>query len=63
VQFAQTPSISERSLPGSSHHGADCGFASTLVPGQRPEVEPEIVWAKFRSLAEGARLARRQLWT
>jgi 5-methyltetrahydropteroyltriglutamate--homocysteine methyltransferase len=42
--------------------GADCGFASTLVPGQRPEVEPEIVWAKFKSLAEGARLATRQLW-
>ncbi len=42
--------------------GADCGFASTLVPGQRPEVEPEIVWAKFRSLAEGARIASRQLW-
>ncbi len=43
--------------------GADCGFASTLVRGQRPEVEPEIVWAKFRSLAEGARIATRQLWS
>jgi 5-methyltetrahydropteroyltriglutamate--homocysteine methyltransferase len=42
--------------------GADCGFASTLVPGQRPEVEPEIVWAKFKSLAEGARIATRALW-
>jgi 5-methyltetrahydropteroyltriglutamate--homocysteine methyltransferase len=42
--------------------GADCGFASTLLTGQRPEVEPEIVWAKFKSLAEGARLASRQLW-
>jgi 5-methyltetrahydropteroyltriglutamate--homocysteine methyltransferase len=42
--------------------GADYGFASTLVPGQRPEVEPEIVWAKFKSLAEGARLATRRLW-
>jgi 5-methyltetrahydropteroyltriglutamate--homocysteine methyltransferase len=42
--------------------GTDCGFASTLVPGQRPEIEPEIVWAKFRSLAEGARLASRVLW-
>jgi 5-methyltetrahydropteroyltriglutamate--homocysteine methyltransferase len=42
--------------------GTDCGFASTLVPGQRPEVEPEIVWAKFRSLAGGARLASRALW-
>jgi 5-methyltetrahydropteroyltriglutamate--homocysteine methyltransferase len=43
--------------------GTDCGFASTLVPGQRPEVEPEIVWAKFKSLAEGARIASRALWT
>ena len=42
--------------------GTDCGFASTLVPGQRPEVEPEIVWAKFRSLAEGARIASQALW-
>jgi 5-methyltetrahydropteroyltriglutamate--homocysteine methyltransferase len=42
--------------------GADCGFASTLVPGQRPEIEPEIVWAKFSSLAEGARIATRTLW-
>jgi 5-methyltetrahydropteroyltriglutamate--homocysteine methyltransferase len=40
----------------------DCGFASTLHPGQRPEIEPEIVWAKFASLAEGARLATRALW-
>jgi 5-methyltetrahydropteroyltriglutamate--homocysteine methyltransferase len=42
--------------------GTDCGFASTLVPGQRPEVEPEIVWAKFKSLVEGARLATQELW-
>jgi 5-methyltetrahydropteroyltriglutamate--homocysteine methyltransferase len=43
--------------------GTDCGFASTLVPGQRPEIEPEIVWTKFKSLAEGARIASRELWT
>jgi 5-methyltetrahydropteroyltriglutamate--homocysteine methyltransferase len=43
--------------------GTDCGFASTLVPGQRPEIEPEIVWAKFKSLTEGARIASRALWT
>jgi 5-methyltetrahydropteroyltriglutamate--homocysteine methyltransferase len=42
--------------------GTDCGFASTLVPGQRPEVEAEIVWAKFRSLTEGARMASGALW-
>jgi 5-methyltetrahydropteroyltriglutamate--homocysteine methyltransferase len=40
--------------------GTGCGFAtfarSTL------QVEPEITWAKFRSMAEGARLASAQLW-
>jgi 5-methyltetrahydropteroyltriglutamate--homocysteine methyltransferase len=40
--------------------GTDCGFAtfgrSTL------QVEPEIAWAKFKSMAEGARLASQQLW-
>ena len=41
---------------------ADCGFASTLSLNEPPEVEPEIVWAKFSSLAEGARLATKQLW-
>jgi len=41
---------------------ADCGFASTLAPNERPEIEPEIVWAKFASLAEGARLATKVLW-
>jgi 5-methyltetrahydropteroyltriglutamate--homocysteine methyltransferase len=43
--------------------GSDCGFASTLAPNQPPEVEPEIVWAKFASLTEGARLASKALWT
>ena len=41
---------------------SDCGFASTLMPNDRPEIEPEIVWAKFASLAEGARLATKALW-
>jgi 5-methyltetrahydropteroyltriglutamate--homocysteine methyltransferase len=41
---------------------ADCGFASTLSANEPPEVEPGIVWAKFASLAQGARLATRQLW-
>ena len=41
---------------------ADCGFASTLSATEPPEVEPEIVWAKFASLVEGARLATKQLW-
>ncbi len=42
--------------------GSDCGFASTLAPDQPPEVEPEIVWAKFASLVAGARLATKALW-
>jgi len=41
---------------------SDCGFASTLSANEPPEIEPEIVWAKFESLAEGARLATRTLW-
>jgi len=41
---------------------ADCGFASTLSATEPPEIEPEIVWAKFQSLAAGARLATRVLW-
>ena len=40
--------------------GADCGFAS--MPHAVPEVHPTIVWEKFRSLSEGARLASRALW-
>ncbi len=40
----------------------DCGFASTINPNVPPEVEPEIVWAKFQSLAEGARRATSHLW-
>ena len=42
---------------------SDCGFASTINPGEPPEIEPEIVWAKFESLAEGSRLASRALWS
>jgi 5-methyltetrahydropteroyltriglutamate--homocysteine methyltransferase len=42
---------------------SDCGFASTLSADLTPEIEPEIVWAKFRSLAEGARLASKALWS
>jgi 5-methyltetrahydropteroyltriglutamate--homocysteine methyltransferase len=42
---------------------ADCGFASTLYSNKPPEIETEIVWAKFESLVEGARLASKALWT
>ena len=34
--------------------GTDCGLGG--------RVHPQIAWAKLRSLAEGARLATRQLW-
>ena len=40
--------------------GADCGFAS--MPRAVVEVHPSIVWAKFESLREGARLATKALW-
>jgi 5-methyltetrahydropteroyltriglutamate--homocysteine methyltransferase len=43
--------------------GADCGFASTLYTNKPPEIEPEIVWAKFENLVEGARIASRALWS
>jgi 5-methyltetrahydropteroyltriglutamate--homocysteine methyltransferase len=39
--------------------GADCGFASFAGSN---EVHPSIVWAKFKSLVEGSRIASRQLW-
>ncbi len=40
--------------------GSDCGFASFAAKEQ--EIHPSIVWAKFRNLAEGARIASRELW-
>jgi 5-methyltetrahydropteroyltriglutamate--homocysteine methyltransferase len=40
--------------------GADCGFSSQAT--YTPEVHPTVVWAKFRAMAEGARLATEQLW-
>jgi 5-methyltetrahydropteroyltriglutamate--homocysteine methyltransferase len=39
--------------------GTDCGFAT--FAGSK-EVHPSIVWAKFASLVEGARLASERLW-
>ena len=40
--------------------GSDCGFSSQAT--YHPEVHPTVVWAKFRAMAEGARLATEQLW-
>jgi 5-methyltetrahydropteroyltriglutamate--homocysteine methyltransferase len=39
--------------------GADCGFASFA---STCEVHPSVVWVKLQALAEGARLATKQLW-
>ena len=39
--------------------GADCGFA-TFAGSE--EIHPSVVWAKFRALVEGARLATTELW-
>lgn len=39
--------------------GTDCGFAQGPFV-QR--VHPSIMWAKLRTLVEGARLASKQLW-
>ena len=40
--------------------GSYCGFGTFARTTHT--VEPEIVWAKPRSLAEGARLASQQIW-
>jgi 5-methyltetrahydropteroyltriglutamate--homocysteine methyltransferase len=40
--------------------GADCGFAASGI--RFNDVHPSVVWLKFAALAEGARLATRQLW-
>ena len=39
--------------------GADCGFASFSTTC---EVHPSVVWTKLAALAEGARLATKELW-
>lgn len=39
--------------------GVDCGFAQGLATAR---VHPDIMWEKFRMLAEGARLASKRLW-
>jgi 5-methyltetrahydropteroyltriglutamate--homocysteine methyltransferase len=40
--------------------GSDCGFGTFARSSY--QVEPEIVWAKLRAMAEGARLASAALW-
>jgi 5-methyltetrahydropteroyltriglutamate--homocysteine methyltransferase len=40
--------------------GADCGFSSQAT--YNPEIHPTVIRAKFQAMAEGARLATKQLW-
>ena len=40
--------------------GSDCGFGT--FARTTPQVEPEIVWAKLRAMAEGAQLASARRW-
>lgn len=40
--------------------GSDCGFATFAATEQ--EIHPQIVWAKFESLVQGARMATKELW-
>ncbi len=40
--------------------GGDCGFSSQAC--YHTEVHPTVIWAKFEAMAEGARLATKQLW-
>ena len=39
--------------------GTDCGFSTSAGV---PRVDTDIMWAKFRTLAEGAKLATKDLW-
>jgi len=39
--------------------GADCGFASFAATS---EVHPSVVWVKLKALADGAKIASKELW-
>jgi 5-methyltetrahydropteroyltriglutamate--homocysteine methyltransferase len=41
--------------------GSDCGFSSQAT--FTPEIDPTVVWAKFKAMAEGAKLATKRLWS
>ena len=40
--------------------GADCGFSSQAT--YKPEVNPKVMWEKFKAMTEGARIASKKLW-
>jgi 5-methyltetrahydropteroyltriglutamate--homocysteine methyltransferase len=42
------------------HPGSDCGFGTWV--GQAA-VDPDVVWAKFAAMAEGARIASKRFWS
>ena len=46
--------------PRERDRGLDCGYGTWV--GQAA-VDPDVVWAKFAAMAEGARIASRQFWT
>jgi len=39
--------------------GTDCGFAQRVFA---PKLHADLVWAKFKALAEGAQRATKELW-
>jgi 5-methyltetrahydropteroyltriglutamate--homocysteine methyltransferase len=39
--------------------GTDCGFSQSY---NVVRVHPSVQWAKLKSLAEGARIASKELW-
>jgi 5-methyltetrahydropteroyltriglutamate--homocysteine methyltransferase len=41
--------------------GADCGFSSQAC--YHPEVNPKVMWEKFKAMTEGARIASKKLWS
>jgi 5-methyltetrahydropteroyltriglutamate--homocysteine methyltransferase len=41
--------------------GSDCGFGTSATAP--PIVAPSIVWAKFKALADGAKIASDRLWS
>jgi 5-methyltetrahydropteroyltriglutamate--homocysteine methyltransferase len=40
--------------------GSDCGFGTWVGQGA---VDPDVVWAKFTAMAEGARIASKRFWS
>jgi hypothetical protein len=40
---------------------SDCGFSSQAT--FTPEIHPTVAWAKFKAMAEVAKIATKQLWS